>query len=148
MAQGSSTRRGTSTDRHVQPSEVEAARGQSLGRRHLPALHLHLHLLDLDLGSISPLDLAGLEMRRIHRAPQPQVERLERLTPQACDLGRGEGRAGSGVGQEEAEQVEATHESLEEGRGVGLGRGGGGNGRVGVVSGEAGRAKWLGVGRQ
>ena len=107
-----------------------------------------MHLLDLDLGSISPLDLARLEMRRIHRAPQPQVERLERLPPQACDLRRGEGRAGSGVGQEEAEQVEATHESLEEGCGVGLGRGGGEGGCVGVVSGAAGRAKWPGVGRR
>ena len=104
MAQGSSTRRGTSIatctlaltltltipltltlsltrhlDRHVQPSEVEAAGGQSLGRRHLPALLPHL----LDLGCIwlSPLDLAGLEMRRIHRAPQPPVLRCTVARP-------------------------------------------------------------------
>ena len=109
-------------ERHVESGEVEAAGGQGLGRRALPAGYLPALLWHLlDRVRTAPLHLAGLEVRRVHRAPQPQVERLERLAAQARALGGGEGRAGRRVGEEEAEQVEAAHEGLEEGGRIRLG---------------------------
>ena len=109
-------------ERHVESGEVEAAGGQGLGRRALPARYLPAlpwHLLERV--RTAPLHLAGLEVRRVHRAPQPQVERLERLAAQARALRGGEGRAGRGVGEEEAEQVDPPHEGLEEGGRIRLG---------------------------
>ena len=75
-------------DRHVQPSEVEAARGQSLGRRHLPALLLHLHLCICSIStsapsrrSISPASRCAASIaRRSRRSSGSRDSRRKRAT--------------------------------------------------------------------